>query len=359
MRIEQSKNAKGKEIYTLVQSGLTIFDKPAQKPLVTVKGNGADLEKTEQFHKWAERKMTTQIMVRRIADIAKELGDFEFAAECWDTYFCMNSIYIANGRLYSKYGYCKNRHCTLCCCIRKAEIINKYSPYLTKTWVNAHLLTLTIKAPYLNRLNHRVDEMYKVLKTIFAKYRKLRRKGKSIKLMGIKSLEILFNPEKEWYHCHFHMVVPDRETADIIKKEWCAYWGKTFANPKCQDIRPVWDMEGALDEVIKYGNKIFTEPNKDKKLQGAANPKIYARAYYHIYKAMKGRRIFDRFGFNLPKPENPKKGMLTDLKDYKQYDFDPNSADYINEDLDFPLIGHNKDPALVYLLKYCIDTKRE
>jgi hypothetical protein len=74
---------------------------------------------------------------------------------------------------------------------------------------------------------------------------------------------------------------------------------------------------------------------------------------------MKGRRIFDRFGFNLPKPETPKKGTFTDLKDYKQYDFDPNSADYINEDLDFPLIGHNKDPGLVYLLKYCIDTKKE
>ena len=63
-------------------------------------------------------------MALSLIDVAKENGDVEREKAYWNTYYCQNSVITANGRLYGK--YCKNRFCTLCCSIRKAEIINKY-----------------------------------------------------------------------------------------------------------------------------------------------------------------------------------------------------------------------------------------
>jgi len=355
MRIELKKNSLGRDVHTLAQSRTPLFDKMIQLPAVTVKGKGVNLANNEQLQKWAKRKLVTMNMVRRLVDVAKEFGDTEFVEQCWDTYHCLGSVYMSNGRMYSKYGYCKNRHCTLCCCIRKAELINKYAPYLKKNWAQAYFVTLTVKAAYVDRLNHRIDEMYRVFNGIVAKYRRLNKKGKAIRLQGIRSFECLFNPTKQWYHVHFHLVVPNKEAAEILKKEWMTYWGRAYASPRAQDIRPVWNMEGALDEVIKYGSKIFTEPDEDKKLLGMVNPKIYGRAFYHIYKAMKGRRIFDRFGFNLPKSVTPRRVTFTELTEFREWAFDPITADYINEELDLPLIGYTMDPVLVYLLRNCID----
>jgi hypothetical protein len=188
-----------------------------------------------------------------------------------------------------------------------------------------------------------------------ARNRRLSRKGKGIRLRGIRCLGILYNP-KGTYHTHFHLIVETKEMAIILKREWCKYWGITHANPKWQYYGKIWDMEGAMIEIIKYSCKIFTDPDRDKKLQGMVNPKIYTGALYCIYKELSGCRIFDRFGFDAIKPEAPKKANFTTLYDYRKWKFDPKSADFINEDLDFPLIGFNKPPELEHLLNTCFDT---
>ncbi len=73
-----------------------------------------------------------------------------------------------------------------------------------------------------------------------------------------------------------------------------------FAHPDAQDIKSVYNLETALIETIKYGSKIFTEPDLNKKSQLKTPPKIYACALDNILVAMKGKRIFERFCFNLP-----------------------------------------------------------
>lgn len=119
--------------------------------------------------------------------------------------------------------------------------------------------------------------------------------------MGIRSLECCFNPEKRTYNPHFHVLVPDKATAEKLISEWLRICTPKFALRKAQDMRPVRDLESGLIEVIKYGAKIFTEPDLDKKMQGNINPTIYAAALYNIFDGMKGLRLFDRFRFNLPK----------------------------------------------------------
>jgi len=50
---------------------------------------------------------------------------------------------------------------------------------------------------------------------------------------------------------------------------------------------------------IKYGSKIFIEPDVNEK-PATGDAKIYAAGLYNIFDAMKGLRIFERFCFNLP-----------------------------------------------------------
>lgn len=54
----------------------------------------------------------------------------------------------------------------------------------------------------------------------------------------------------------------------------------------------------ALMEIVKYGSKIFTEPDVMRKTN--SDGRIYTAALDVILQAMKGHRIFDRFGFSLP-----------------------------------------------------------
>ncbi len=50
---------------------------------------------------------------------------------------------------HTKAPHCKNRFCTYCCGIRKAELITKYLPVL-QTWKAPHFVSLTIRAVNAN-----------------------------------------------------------------------------------------------------------------------------------------------------------------------------------------------------------------
>src|SRR5580698_3321086 len=75
--------------------------------------------------------------------------------------------------------------------------------------------------------------------------------------------------------------------------------GARYMGPKGQYCEPVKDRDNILLEVIKYYTKVFTDPDKDKKFKTVKEHKIYVRALYNIYIAMRKHRIFERFGFNL------------------------------------------------------------
>jgi hypothetical protein len=289
-----------------------------------------------------------------LIDLAVDNDDQNRRKSYWNTYYCQNKILTSDGRLYAK--YCKNRFCTLCCSIRKADIVNRYLPVI-KTWKEPYFVTLTVKAVPLKSLNKVMSAMIRGIKRIIQKYRKRfhRRRGK--KLIGIRSLECNFNPTKKTYNPHFHIIVPDNETADILIREWLKLWTRKWTSPSAQNKVRVFNNQAALLETVKYGSKIFTEPDVNRKVKDKGASKIYIAALSNIFNAMKGLRIFDRFGFNLPSKQHSQPTTQV-ANEFKHWEYDSERYDWISTSGE-RLSDFNPLNALIAILDRCIDSRAE
>lgn len=336
---------------TLAQNGTTT----AENPAIIVNGKGSDLNNGKALKGKAKRKMITQKMVLSLIDVSKQNGTKEREKGYWNTFHCQSNIYTANGRLYGK--YCKNRFCTLCCAIRKAEIINRYLPEIEK-WENPYFVTLTIKAFPYKHLKKAMTKVIAGFKYITSKYRKRNQRGKGERLIGIKSLECNFNPVKKTYNPHLHIIVKNEAIADILIKEWLINW-KGYTSYKAQYKRKVENRQRDLIEIVKYGSKIFTEPDTNKKATAKGQSYIYAAALENIFKAMQGLRIFDRFGFNLPKEATKKETHATLIKDLIEWEYSPKTFDWHNVNTGETLTQYHPQYNLLCLLEMNVDCERE
>ena len=318
-------------------------------------GKGTELGNNKVLKGRAKRKMISQKMALAFVGIAEKKEDPSKVKSFWNTYYCQNRVYSFENRLYGK--YCKNRFCTLCSSIRKAEIINKYSSEL-KAWTEPYFVTLTIKSCKANRLRLRMKGLIRGFRQINAKFRKRNQRGYGIKLIGIKSLECNFNPDKNTYNPHLHLIVANKEIADTLINEWLKKLTRKFASENAQDSRPVKDIERDLVETIKYGSKIFNDPDTNKKSKGNNDGNIYAAALYNIFHAMKGLRIFERFGFNLPEQRKTTAGARV-VSDFYEWRFIPEYIDWQNVDNELVLSAYAPKPQLVNLLENNIDTSME
>ncbi|MCD2259583.1 protein rep [Psychroserpens luteolus] len=312
-----------REIYTLAESRT---NKTGQNNVI-VNGEGSDLNKRDALKGRAKRKTITQIMMLKLIDIAQKEGEPELEKSYWNTYYCQQNLFTADDRLYGK--YCKNRFCTLCCSIRKAEMINKYHVVL-KEWKTPYFLTLTVKSCKAGNLSLYIKKFIQGFQRITEKHRKRYQRGKGKKLIGIRSLECNFNPIKRTYNPHFHIITKDKEIAEVLLSEWLKLWTPKFARRPAQNIQKVNNLESGLIEIIKYGSKIFTEPDLKKRKNQKDTTQIYIKALNTILTAMKGKRIFDRFGFNLPKQNDKKQMPAKLLTEYNEWEYDISSADWIN-----------------------------
>jgi hypothetical protein len=347
----------GGEIYTLVESGT--HNKQANISKAFVSGKGTDIINNPSLKNRAKRKVITRKMILALIDVVKEKGEPERQQAYWNTFYCQSSVIISGNKLYG--DYCKNRFCTICCAIRKADTINRYYPYISQ-WEDVHFVTLTVKACKADKLNRWIGGMYKAFELIHNRCKKRHQRGKGIKLIGIKSLECNFNPVKKTYNPHFHIIVPGKKIADLLVKEWLEQWRPEnkstyrykFTSPKAQKISKVTNLEHSLIETIKYGSKIFTEPDLKKKSKQSIPPMIYAYALDNILVAMKGKRIFDRFGFNLP-PQPTKKNTSKLVENYENWLFPDNATDWINTKTGESLTGYFQPIELSFLLNECIN----
>lgn len=345
-------------IYTLAESGTQKnINKPA---FVVVSGEGSDIADNISFANKAKKKLITRKMVLALIDVVKEKGEYEREHAYWNAYYCFNNVISTEGKMYGK--YCKNRFCTICNAIRKADTINRYYPVMSQ-WPDVHFVTLTVKACKEEKLNRWIYGMLRAFELIHNRCKKQFQRGKGIKLIGIKSLECNFSPVKRTYNPHFHLIVPNKEIAELLVKEWLKQWRPKdksvyrykFTSPKAQHIETVYNLETALIETIKYGTKIFTEPDLKKKSKQKITPKIYARALDNILVAMKGKRIFERFGFNLPK--QPEKESITKVVfDFEDWIFPSDASDWINTKTGESLTGYLPTMELYNLLNECINT---
>lgn len=160
--------------------------------------------------------MITQKIILSLIDVATKKGEQDRIKAYWNTYHCQTNIVSARGGLYG--NYCKNRFCTLCAGIRKAEIINKYLPVI-ETWKDPYFVTLTAKAVPACKLKSRIDKMLLSIQKLLSRNKKRHERGKGIRLEIVKSIECNFNPQRRTYNPHFHLIVSTKEAAKLIVKE--------------------------------------------------------------------------------------------------------------------------------------------
>lgn len=314
-------NAVGKPIYTLAQSGTEY--KPQKATMLM--GKGSDLSEEAVAKGRARRKNLSQRMSLSLISVGEKEEDDTLNKSLWNTYNCQDKITLSGGRIYGH--YCKNRMCTLCLSIRKAVIINRYYPILSQ-WQDAQFVTLTAKAVSAKSLNKRIDQMVRGFQIIKNRMKTRRLRGKGPRLIGVRSLEANFNPKKRTYNPHLHLIVQTKEMAEILKKEWLELLTSKFAYKGAQKIDKIYSTEKGLIEIIKYGSKIFSDPEVRKNAMKGPDTKMYMKALYNIFKAMKGHRLFSSFGFALPNQEKQESTTILVL-DAQPYHFDPKLMDWI------------------------------
>lgn len=340
----------GGQFNTLADNGTSID----RKQVVLLSGKGSDLKDQRSLKGRAKRKLITQKMMLSLIDIAGSKGLASQQKSYWNTYYCQNKLLTSDGRFYGK--YCKNRYCTLCCSIRKADIVNRYLPVI-KLWPKPYFVTLTVKAIPLRTLHKVMQKMIQGIRRIIQKYRKRSQRNRGKKLLGIRSLECNFNPLKKTYNPHFHLIVSDEQTADILIREWLCLWKSKWTNRQAQHKIKVFNNQTALLETVKYGSKIFTEADLRNKVNLKGSPRIYAAALSNIFDSMRGLRIFERFGFNLPnQPAN--QPTLHVAKEFDQWQYDSIQFDWLNAG-GKKLSDYTPLHALMELLDHAIDHQSE
>ena len=208
---------------TLGQSDTPNYLNLNSQPSMRVHGNGTDLTQKRAMDGRAKRKLITKVLTLKLVDVAKAKGDKKMEKAYWNAYHCQEKLISADGRIYGH--YCKNRFCTLCNANRKAELINKYLPII-KTWDDPQFVTLTVLSVKERNLKKWVDAMFRAFTIIKKRCYQRHRRGKGVKLVGVKSLECNFNPKTKTYNPHFHLIVANNEVAETLRVEWQRQWNK-------------------------------------------------------------------------------------------------------------------------------------
>jgi hypothetical protein len=199
----------------------------------------------------------------------------------------------------------------------------------------------------------------RAFRKINSKFRKRNQRGKGIKLIGIKSLECNFNPLKGTYNPHLHLIVPNKQVADILIDEWLKIWTPKFTHKSGQHKRQVIDRQKDLIEIVKYGSKIFTEPDVNNKAKAKGKHNIHVAALDNIFRTMKGLRIFERFGFNLLKEKDDGNANARIVREYDEWIFDHKNFDWLNTETEQTLSEYKPQLELIHLLENNIDTSLE
>ncbi|MCG9910054.1 MAG: protein rep [Flavobacteriales bacterium] len=299
--------------------------------------------------------MLTQKICLKLIDVSEAKQNERSKKSFWNTYHCQNKLVKANGRIYG--DFCKNRFCTLCSSIRKAAIINTYLTEILD-WDNPYFVTLTCKSCPAKSLKNRVTQMLRGFRIILDRNKKRNQRGTGIKLVGLKALECNFNPIRKTYNPHFHIIVANKEMADLLVEQWCSLLTSKFATKAAQNATEIWDKEKALIEIVKYSSKIFTDPEMKKRGKSGQNPQVYAAALHNIIEAFRGHRVFDRFGFNTSK-KSTKEPKYIELSDYENLTYSMEDFDWVFSGNDKKLTNYMPAAKTLDILSNNIDTFNE
>jgi len=339
---------------------LALSGTPPKKPKITLMGKGKDLTDFRALYRWAKRKFVTQVMALSLIEVASRNEDWKWEARFRSTFNCQSEIVTSGGRSYAI--LCRQRCCTICLAIRKAEKINLYLPTV-REMKEPYFLTLTVQSVNKDALRMRVKDIVKAIRTIIARHKKRYQRGKEQKFYGIWSLESNFNPYTKTYNPHIHLILPSHYISEMIKQEWLLYWDikNVPITSEAQYHRPLRaNREEDLIEIVKYGSKIFTEPDLLKKIKTKRNRVafIYTAALYNILQAMDGIDVFNTFGINLPKTKKPEK-ISTIVDEYTDWEYNREAPDWFSFEYHQRLTDYKAPTDLQQLLEYRVNNDME
>lgn len=201
------------------------------------------------------------------------------------TYYKCSTVIAQDGAKLSSY-YCGYRWCLVCGRIRTAKAIDTYLP-IVSSWQSPHMVTLTIP-------NVAGDVLRSTLETMLDRFNSCVlsiRRTAGLVFRGVRKLEITYNPRRDDYHPHYHVLVEGQAQATALRSAWL----KRFpdASGDAQDVRPADD--DTLVEMFKYFTKLTTKAENKRGLAITA-----PRNLDTIFRAMEGKRVWQPVGFTIP-----------------------------------------------------------
>ena len=192
-------------------------------------------------------------------------------------YYCCQEIFQEGNSLQGS-KYCNTRICNTCTRIRTAKLFKGYLKQLEGR--ELELVTLTIPNVVKSELSDAITRMIKDCTLIIRNMREKR----GIHINGIRKVEVTYNPTRNDYHPHIHLLV-DKAGAEIVKA-----WIKRnpYANRKAQDVRKA--DQGSLNELFKYTTKIAVKASKRGEID------IHIEALDTIIECLFGKRSIQPFG---------------------------------------------------------------
>ena len=240
--------------------------------------------------KRARRKYLGTGLALKLVDSSNQNEYSSLNKGYWNTFHCSGVLTIHDtGKVTGK--YCKNRWCMVCNSIRSAQLIGQYQN-IVDGWNDKYFVTLTMRSPIGLDLRNVIEGMQYSLTKIRKNFNQKYKRKKCQKFEGFRKLECNYNPITNTYNPHYHFIIRGEDNA----KELVDSWLKSYPtlNPKAQQIKKA-DKNSTL-ELFKYFTKVITKTKTGER-------GIYADAMDVIFNAIKGKRIFQNFGFKMEKPK--------------------------------------------------------
>jgi|TARA_R110000868_G_C10905350_1_gene764588 hypothetical protein len=221
------------------------------------------------LQKRSGRKAMTNAMLSKLLDLKSPLHvSYKFA------YKCNSAIFQEGDKL--KTLYCNQRFCLVCNSIRTGKLINGYASEI-QALDNPYFVTLTVKNVKAYKLKQTIEEMQKDFRRSMDKLKK-----RGIVLKGIRKVEVTFNEITREYHPHFHCIIEGCRPSFTLVSDWIKRHPEQ-ATYKGQDLRYA-DKE-TPNELFKYFTKMLTKSGQ-----------FLAPEMDIVFRAMKGKRVFQPFG---------------------------------------------------------------
>jgi len=237
-----------------------------------------------KYSKKARSKHLTNTYLYKLIDL-----DSELKQGYWSTFHCASLLephYSIRKNSFVS-NYCNQRWCLVCNRIRIAKAINGYKKPLAEM-LNKQFVTLTNANCTGENLKEHISMILKIDNNNRQTIRGRLRKSGGV-LMGVRKLECTYNPFLDSFNPHFHFIVNGVENAEMLVNGWLKLNRKhnIKVSEKAQHFTKC-DNNSML-ELFKYFTKFVSS-------KGAEERHTTAEALDTIFRAMRGKRVYQPFG---------------------------------------------------------------